>query len=105
MTIELGCWARVQCKFLDLFSTNKRLHAQTALEMIQALYQVGVMLSHSPLNNVSSIANKQLSQLPNNCLHSYKPSAAPAGNGLAKATDYTLKHWQALTRYLQKPDY
>jgi hypothetical protein len=39
-TIELECWARVQCKFLDLFSTNKRLHAQTALEMIQPLYQV-----------------------------------------------------------------
>jgi hypothetical protein len=38
--VELGCWAHVRRKFFDLFSANKSLHAQTALEMIQALYQV-----------------------------------------------------------------
>ena len=103
--VELGCWAHVRRKFFDLFSANQSLHAQTALEMIQALYQVerhvqsftAEQRDQSRQQTAKPITVQLLAWLQT------QRSQIPAGTGLAKAIDYTLKRWQALTRYLQKP--
>jgi transposase len=97
----------VRRKFFDLFSANKSLHAQTALEMIQALYQVErhvQSLSAEQRDQYRQQKAKPIAQQLLAWLQTQR-SQIPPGTGLAKAIDYTLKRWQALTRYLQQPDY
>jgi hypothetical protein len=92
---------------LIYLGANKSLHAQTALEMIQALYQVErhvQSLSTEQRDQYRQQTAKPITQQLLVWLQTQR-SQIPAGTGLVRAIDYTLKRWQALTRYLQEPDW
>lgn len=100
---ELGCWAHVRRKFFDLFNANKSEQAQTALTMIQKLYEIERQASSLDVQSRQKLREEQAK--PILCeLHQWLSASRtkiPKGTGLVKAIDYTLNRWPALIRYLE----
>ena len=99
---ELGCMAHARRKFHDLHVANQSPVAEKALTYIAKLYEI----------------EREAAQLGNDARHLLRQNrASPVvdklhhwligqrqqvthGTATAKAIDYSLKRWQALTRYL-----
>src|SRR5690606_23328580 len=99
---EIGCLAHARRKFLDLHTSNQRPLSAPALDYIGELYAIEreAKLLHTRerwrlrQEKAKPIADK---------LHAWmlaQRSRVPDGSGTAKALDYSLKRWVALTRYL-----
>lgn len=104
---ELGCWAHVRRKFFDLYSANKSAHAQTALAMIQALYQVERIAAELTPDERKTYRQQQAKPIIT-ALHNWateKLAQIPRSTGLARAIQYMLKRWPALIRYLDNGEY
>ena len=99
---EIGYMAHARRKFFDLHATNKIQLAEQALRCIQALYE-----REQEVRDLEPDARRRIR----------KEKAAPAmetlhawmiaqrelvhdGVAIAKALDYSLKRWTALSRYL-----
>jgi hypothetical protein len=99
--IEVGCMAHARRKFFDLHAANESPMAAEALRHIQRLYEVEADA------NSMSIPERQALRLARSVpllesLHQFiKDSRAKAAdNGAsAKAIDYSLRRWEALSRY------
>jgi hypothetical protein len=99
--IEVGCMAHARRKFFDLHAANESPMAAEALKQIQVLYEVEADAK------MMSIPERQALRLARavpllESLHQFlKDSRAKsADNGAsAKAIDYSLKRWAALSRY------
>ena len=100
--IEAGCMAHARRKFFDLFAANKSGIAQAGLEYFAKLYAV-----EREAAQMDAAARLQLRQ------DSAKPIATafqswlktqrlqvPEGSATARAIDYSLRRWAALTHYL-----
>lgn len=102
---EAGCMAHARRKFIELHEANKSTLAATAIEFMGQLYGIEREV-------------KRLS--PDERLHERRTRAAPIaralkewlvefrvkvldGTATAKAMDYSLHRWAALTRYLSDP--
>ncbi|WP_111895376.1 IS66 family transposase [Acinetobacter sp. MB5] len=103
--IEVGCMAHARRKFHELHVTKKSFIAEQALQLIQQLYQIEAELRELP--NCSAEQRHQRRQQDSqpimrqlyDWLEEYQdkvPKSSPA----AKAINYSLKRWQALSRYL-----
>jgi hypothetical protein len=104
--IELACLAHARRKFFDLFQASQSPIAEEALNRIAKLYAI-----EAEARDVSTDARKQLrteKSLPllidlHSWLQQTRLRTAP-GTTTAKAIDYSLKRWIALTRYAETGD-
>jgi len=100
---EVGCMAHARRKFVELHAANKSGLAGTALELFGKLYQVerdmqGLVDPAMRLEQRRSRAGPIAKTL-----HEWltaQRAKVPHGTATAKALDYSLNRWAALTRYL-----
>lgn len=104
---ELGCMAHARRKFFDLHQASKSTQALEALERIGQLYRIEAAVKD--LDPEARHRYRLQHAKPRlDALHDWLVSlrqASLGGSGLAKAIDYSLKRWSALTRYLDDGRY
>ena len=99
---EIGCMAHARRKFFDLHATNKSTLAEQALRYIQLLYEI-----ESEIRDLEPDLRRRIRQekaVPvMDMLHAWmiaQRELVHDGLAIAKALDYSLKRWMALSRYL-----
>ena len=100
---ELGCWAHARRKFYDLHQASGSPVAQEALNRIAALYRVEAAAKDLTAEDRKAYRQEHAAPLLQSLkawLDQLRP-AVPGASGTAKAIDYTLRRWSALTRYLE----
>jgi transposase len=100
--IEAGCLAHARRKFFDLWTNHKSPIAQKALEYFGGLYDIERELRGLPADEREQQRQLQARPLAD-ALHAWllaQRERVPDGTAIAKALDYNLKRWNALTRYL-----
>jgi transposase len=106
LCVELACWAHARRKFFDLFQASQSPIAHEALNRIATLYAV-----EAEARDLSTAEGKQRrveKSLPtlvalHDWLQQIRLNTAP-NRATAKAIDYSLKRWAALTRYAETGD-
>jgi transposase len=102
---EVGCMAHARRKFVELHVANKSTLAQTAIELIGQLY--GVERDIRDKNAQHRLQQRRSRAAPiAQALHDWlvaQRAKVPHGTATAKAIDYSLNRWEALTRYLDDP--
>ena len=101
--IEVGCMAHARRKFFELHKANQSPVAGEALQRISELYEIESR--GRELANAERHALREREALPKlqamqDWLQRTRDTVADGG-GLARAIDYSLKRWQALSRYAQ----
>ncbi|WP_410171230.1 IS66 family transposase [Brachymonas denitrificans] len=100
--IEVGCMAHARRKFFDLHAASQSPVAAQALESIGSLYAIERELKDLSLEE----RLRQRQQVAKPLADKYhewmlaQRQKVPEGSGTARALDYSLKRWVALTRYL-----
>lgn len=103
---ELGCMAHARRKFHDLHANNQSQIAAQALELFGALYGVERDVAELPADDRRQIRQERAKPIAET-LHRWliaQRQRVPDGSGTARAIDYSLKRWEALTRYLEDGD-
>ena len=103
---EVGCMAHARRKFVELHTANKSSIAGAPLQLIGELYQVERDIDG--LTDLGErVAQRRSRSAPvAKALHDWliaHRSKVPGGTATAKAIDYSLNRWAALTRYLDDP--
>ena len=99
---EMGCMAHARRKFHDLHVSNQSQIATQALELFGALYGVERDVADLPADERGRIRQERARPITET-LHRWliaQRQRVPDGSGTARAIDYSLKRWEALTRYL-----
>ena len=99
---EIGCMAHARRKFFDLHAANKSQLAEQALHSIAGLYEIERQARHMSDEERWRIRQEKSSPILD-ALHNWmlaQRDRVPNGSATAKALDYSLKRWLALTRYL-----
>ena len=99
---EVGCLAHARRKFFDLHAANKSQVAESALQQIGTIYEI-----ERELKNLDSDERQRIRQLRSapvmDALHRWMlltRQKITDGSATAKALDYSLKRWGALTRFV-----
>ena len=99
---EVGCMAHARRKFFDLHAAAQSPVAAQALEYIGGLYAIEREVKD--LAPEARLARRQQAARPlADKYHEWmlaQRSRVPDGSGTARALDYSLKRWVALTRYV-----
>ena len=102
---EVGCMAHARRKFVELHVANKSTLAQTAIELIGQLY--GVERDIRDKDAEHRLQQRRARAAPiAQALHDWlvaQRAKVPNGTASARAIDYSLNRWVALTRYLDDP--
>lgn len=104
---ELGCMAHARRKYFDLHKANQSTQALEALNRIAALYKIEATakdLDDTARHHYRLTHAKPLLDDFHRWLITLRQTVL-GGSGLAKAIDYSLKRWSALTRYLDDGRY
>jgi transposase len=99
---ELGCLAHARRKFFDLNEAQANPIAQEALRRIAALYAIETAGHDMTVSARKALREEQtlpLLQSLHDWLLTTRVTVANGG-GTAKAIDYSLKRWTALSRYV-----
>jgi len=101
--IEVGCIAHARRKFFDLHASNKSQIAEQALLFFAQLYEIERQVRDLDCDERLRIRQQQARPLADAMLGWMKLRRLKItdGSATAKALDYSLKRWQALTRYLE----
>ncbi len=104
--IEAGCAAHSRRKFDELIKSNKSPVAAQAVQRIAAIYRIE--REARELDPEERLAMRQHRSRPL-CeeLHVWlqlERQRVPEGSGIARAIDYSLNRWGALTRFLDDGD-
>jgi transposase len=102
---EVGCMAHARRKFVELHVANKSTLAQTAIELIGQLYGVERDIRDQDAEHRLQQRRSRATPLAQ-ALHDWlvaQRAKVPHGTATAKAIDYSLNRWAALTRYLDDP--
>jgi hypothetical protein len=94
--------AHARRKFFDLYESNKSDTARQALEYIKLLYDIERDAKHLAPKNREELRKNKAKPIADQ-LHKWmlaQRQRARDGSAIAKAFDYSLKRWIALTRYL-----
>lgn len=105
IVVELGCMAHARREFFDLLATNKSEIAQTALEYIGKLYDIQRDVQEGIPHERLAMRQERARPLADT-LHQWmtqQRARVSEGSAIAKALDYSLRRWSALTRYLDDP--
>ncbi len=109
---EIGCMAHARRKFHELQVTGQSLVSHEALDLFQKLYAVEREIDErfeknavpSPRNSQTVWQIRQAKAKPvAEALHQWlleKRQLATKNSAIARAIDYCLKRWKALTQYL-----
>jgi transposase len=102
---EAGCMAHARRKFVELHLANKSTLAATAIELMGQLY--GIEREVKGLAPDDRLRERRKHAAPiAKALHEWLVeyrAKVPEGSATAKAMDYSLHRWEALTRYLDDP--
>ena len=99
---EIGCMAHARRKFFELHASSKSQLAEQALQYIGQLYQIERQVKDLGSEDRRRIRQEQSKPLAD-ALQAWmraQRTRVPDGSATAKALDYSLKRWAALTRYL-----
>ena len=99
---EVGCLAHARRKFFDLHASNKSQIAQSALEQMARIYEIEREIKELPPDTRQRIRQERTKPLIDQ-LHQWlilNRQKITDGSATAKALDYSLKRWGALTRFL-----
>ncbi|NKE69125.1 IS66 family transposase [Ramlibacter sp. RBP-2] len=102
---EAGCMAHARRKFIQLYESNKSSVAEAAVDLIAKLYEVERELHGKDLEEVLQQRRSRSAPLAKT-LHEWliaHRAKVPNGSATARAIDYSLNRWSALTRYLHDP--
>jgi transposase len=100
---EVGCMAHARRKFFDLHVSNKSEIAQQALTYIAQLYKIEREVKHLSADERLRIRQTESKPLLD-ALHQWmvlQRQRITDGTATAKALDYSLKRWVALSRFAQ----
>ncbi len=103
---EAGCLAHARRKFFDLWANHKSQVAQEALKYFVQLYEVEREvqdLDPDERRRIRQLKARPVAQALNKWL-TLQRQKVPDGSATAKAIDYSLNRWAALTRYLDDGD-
>ena len=98
---EVGCMARAWCRFVELQLANQSLVAGAALPRISELYEIesrGRDLANAERQSLREREARPKLQAMQDWLQRTRDTVADGGS-LARAMDYSLKRWPALSRY------
>ncbi len=99
---EAGCMAHARRKFFELHTQNQSLIAGQALDDFGQLYQIERDAAGFTPTERQQLRQSQAKPIADH-LHTWliqQRQKVPNSSASAKAIDYTLKRWAALTRYL-----
>jgi len=105
--IEVGCLAHARRKFFDLWAGHKSTIAEQALRFFQSIYKVEQDLFGLDTAQARRQWRKTHAQPIVDTFHKWliaQRQLVPNGSATAKAIDYSLRRWEALTRYLDDGD-
>jgi len=98
---EVGCLAHARRKFFDLHAANKSQVAASALQQISAVYEIERELKD--LTPDERLRIRKVRSIPVlDALHRWMlltRQKITDGSATARALDYSLKRWTALTRF------
>ena len=103
--IEAGCWAHARRKFFDLNTANASPMAAQALIYIGQLYDIEREVKPLPADERHQIRQKHSKPLLDT-LHAWMLSVRQKvlnNSAAAKALDYSLHRWAALSRFIDDP--
>ena len=97
--------AHARRHFFELHAANKSVLAAEALDRIRQLYAIEAEIK--TLKPPDRLEHRQRRSVPiANSLHEWlkgQRANVPDGSAIAKAIDYSLNRWPALTRFLNDP--
>lgn len=99
---EVGCLAHARRKFFDLHASNKSQIAYSALEQIGRVYDIEREVKELTPDERQRIRQTR-SKPVLDTLYSWmqlQRQKVPDGSATAKALDYSLRRWVALTRFI-----
>ena len=99
---EVGCLAHARRKFFDLHASNKSQIAHSALEQIARVYDIEREIKELDPDERRRIRHEKSKPLLD-ALHQWmilNRQKVPDGSATAKALDYSLRRWSALTRFV-----
>lgn len=99
--LEAACFAHARRKFYDLFQANKSEIAHEALERIKLLYLIEQEI-YGKTAEVRKRVRQERSRPILDSLHAWLQQTLPTlsqKSATALAIQYTLKRWEALTRF------
>jgi transposase len=100
--VECGCLAHARRKFFDLHAHNSSQLAEQALKYFAQLYDIEREVRALDAHARCRIRQTQAKPIAD-ALHAWmaaQRAKVPDGSSIAKALDYSLTRWIALTRYL-----
>ena len=103
---EAGCLAHARRKFFDLWANHKSQVAEEALRYFVQLYEVEREvhdLDPDERRRIRQIKARPVADALGKWLQLQRQKV-PDGSAIAKAIDYSLGRWAALTRYLNDGD-
>jgi transposase len=103
---EVGCMAHARRKFHELWANHGSQVGEQALKFFGELYNVEREVAGSDAD-ARRAARQQRSRLVADALHqwlSLQRQKVPDGSATARAIDYSLNRWAALTRYIDDGD-
>jgi len=102
---EAGCWAHARRKFFDLHVSSQSAVAAQALQYIGQLYEVEREAKAVGLDERRRLRQAK-SQPLLHAMHAWMVlmrQKVSDGSSSARALDYSLKRWAALTRFVDEP--
>jgi len=102
---EVGCMAHARRHFFELHVANKSALAAEAVDRIRQLYAIEAEIK--VLTPPDRLEHRQRRSVPiADSLYEWlkaQRAMVPDGSAIAKAIDYSLNRWPALTRFLNDP--
>ena len=98
---EIGCMAHARRKFFDLHAANQSTLADYVLQQMGKLYEIENQIKALNADQRKKRRQEQSKPILDH-LHQWltlQRQKIPNGSAIAKAIDYSLKRWEALTRY------
>ena len=99
---EVGCLAHARRKFFDLHASNQSQIAQSALAQMARIYDIEREIKELPADARRQIRQERSKPLLD-VLRQWmilNRQKITDGSGTAKALDYSLRRWEALTRFV-----
>jgi transposase len=99
---EIGCVAHARRKFFELHASNKSQIAEQALKYFGELYAVERDVAELTPDRRREVRQQRARPIAD-ALHEWmvaQRKLVSEGSAIAKALDYSLRRWEAFTRYL-----
>jgi hypothetical protein len=98
---EVGCLAHARRKFFDLHAANQSQIAEFALQQLARVYEIERDVKELETEQRQAVRQQQSRPILD-ALHDWmtlQRRQVPDGSATAKALDYSLRRWDALTRF------